>query len=172
MTNAAKTPPDTEYAPEHSDAYRRRYVAVVITLSACALAVSKLWLFPALQQFMSTAHERCVMGIEGTRVLADGVMVGLPVFVSVILALTLGRHGVRILLAGQVPLPGEKVFKKTPVRRGAVARWIGACHVLVCALPMAIAAWGTLHADELNAALQHKPQGTPLKWMEPSGCGR
>lgn len=167
-----RMPPDTEYAPEHSEAYRRCYVALVITLFACALVASKLWLFPALQQFMSTAHERCVMGIAGTRVLADGVMVGLPLFVVVILALTLGRRGVRILLVGQVPLPGEKVFKKTPIRRGAVARWIGACHVLVCALPMGIAAWGMLHADELNAALQHKPQATSLKWMEPSGCGR
>jgi len=167
-----RMPPDTEYALEHSEAYRRRYVAVVITLFACALAASKLWLFPALQQFMSMAHERCVMGIAGTRVLANGVLVGLPLLVAVILAVTLGGRGARILLAGQVPLPGEKVFKKTPVRRGAVARWIGVCHVLVCALPMAIAAWGMLHSDTLNAALQHKPHATPLKWMEPSACGR
>ena len=152
----------TEYAPEYSTAYRVRFIALGIVFGACVVAVSQLWLFPALKAFAETAHCRDVFGIPGSSVLAYGMFVGLPLFIAVSIAFTIGLRGVRILLSGQVPPPGERVFKKTPIRRAQRAKLVGILHLLPCALPIAIAIFGYPQAAELSATIQRKNVSTAV----------
>lgn len=145
-----------EYAPEHSTAYRVRFVVLGVVSGACVVAISKLWFFPALKAFALTAHCRQVLGIPGSSVLAYGLFVGMPLFMALVVTAAIGWRGARILASGQVPPPGEKVFKRTPIRRGRHAQLVGSLHVLACTPLIAIAIWGIPQAAEFSAIVQRK----------------
>ena len=146
----------TEFAPEHSTAYRVRFVVLGCVSGACVVVASKLWLFHALSAFARTAHCREVFGIPGPSVLAYGLFVGMPLFMALVVAGAMGFRGAKILSSGQVPPPGEKVFKKTPIRRGRRAQLVGSLHLLACTPLIAISIWGYPAAAEFSANLQRK----------------
>lgn len=151
-----------EYAPEYSTAHRVRFITLGIISGACVVAVSQLWLFPALKAFAETAHCRHVLGIPGSSVLAYGMFVGLPLFIAVLITFTIGLRGVRILTSGQVPPPGERVLKKTPIRRAKRAKLVGILHLSFAVLPIAIAIFGYPQAAEFSATIQLKNVSTAV----------
>ena len=139
--------------PTHAEEYTRKErirIGASIALPGVGLLVaSQLWLFPAIKEFASTAHCRTVWGISGTSILFYGSFVGLPLFVAVITSVTLGWRGVKVLRHHQVPPPGEKVFRPTPIRRGKAAQLIGLLHLFAATPFLCIGFWGYLQARDI-----------------------
>lgn len=146
----------TEYAPEHSTAYRVGFVLLGTAAGAFLALLSEFWLFPALSAFALTAHCRQVFGLPATSVLAYGLLVGIPLSGALVIAFGMGWRGIKILASGQIPPPGEKVFRKTPIRRGRRAQWMGLLHLLACTPLLALAIWGIPQAAGLSAMLQRQ----------------
>lgn len=134
--------------PTHAEQYTRneriRIASFVAAPMVCVVVAMELWGFPAFKAFASTAHCRTVWGVSGTVVLFNGVFVGIPLFSAAMTFATFGRRGLKILRHGQAPLPGEKVFRPTPIRRGKVARRIGILHLLAAIPLLCISLWGYL----------------------------
>lgn len=53
-------------------------------------------------------------------------------------------------VAELAPPPGERVFRRTRIRRGARARWAGYAHLLPTPLLLALALWGWGQAARWN----------------------
>ncbi len=136
-----------EFAEEHTDAERIRLVVVVALAGALFVAVCKLWFFPWLRVFSESAACRSVFGIDGATVLGYGLFVGIPLFATLLVVVTAGRRGVRIVREGRVPPSGEKVFRRTRIRRGAMATVIGYVHALSATPLVAMCIWGNYQVD-------------------------
>lgn len=129
---------------------RIRFVAFGVAAGLLAIGISKLWFFPWLHEFATSAPCRTVFGRSGTAVLLYGVFVGLPVFAALVVAATLGLRGIRILRDGRVPPRGEKSFRLTRIRRGGHATLVGYLHVVVFVPFAALALWGSVQAAALS----------------------
>ena len=150
------TPPP-DYAVEYTRAERVWRVLSWAIAAAMAVGAAQLWFFPWLRDFAADAHCRTVLGMPGHEVLVRGLFVGLPAAVALMLGLTFGRRGLRILAQEQVPPRGEKVFRPTRIRRGGHARLAGYGHLLVVLSAVALALWGSAQAGKLGRTLQPVP---------------
>lgn len=148
-----------EFAEEYTFTERVRIIVLGVLVGIPVIAVAKLFLSPWLAGFAASAHCRTVLGLGGVAVLWYGLFVGLPLFCAALVAGTMGRRGVKVLRASQVPLPGEKVFRPTRIVRGTRAIRIGYGHVLACTLLIACSVWGAYQA----AALSKQGQATTVK---------
>ena len=137
-----------EYAPEYSRAERVRHVVIGIAVGALVVAASKLWFLPLLREFAATAHCRGVFGLNGIAVLFYGVCVGLPLFLA-LFGLVFWRRGLNILRQGRTPPLGQKMYRRTPVIRGAKARLIGYAHLFFVALLFGFVAYGAFVAQTM-----------------------
>jgi hypothetical protein len=142
-----------EFAEEHSLPDKVRLILIYLATGAAAVFAAKAWLFPAIREFAGLAPCREVLGIPGVNVLFYGLFVGMPLTFALVVGLTMGRRGYRILRDGQVPPVGEKVFRPTRVERGRKARWMGYVHLLAPLLLIGIAAWGLPQASRLIASV-------------------
>ena len=144
------TPP-VEYAPEYTPAQRLRIVVLGLVAGALVLAVCQFWLFPLLRAFAPAAHCRTVFGFSGVAVLFHGVFVGLPLSSALLVAVLLGRRGMKVLREGRVPPSGEKVFRRTPIVRGMKAKALGWVQLLAAVPLLGLAVWGVFQAQALVA---------------------
>lgn len=142
-------PTDPEFAEEHSLPDKIRLLVTYLAVGAAAVFAAKTWLFPAIREFAGSAPCREVLGIPGVNVLFYGLFVAMPLSFALIVGLTMGRRGYRILRDGQVPPVGEKVFRPTRIERGTKAKRMGYVHLLAPLLLIAIAAWGLPQASRL-----------------------
>lgn len=150
------TPP-VEYAPEYTPAQRLRIVVLGLVAGALVLAVCQFWLFPLLRAFAPAAHCRTVFGFSGVAVLFRGVFVGLPLSSALLVAVLLGRRGMKVLREGRVPPSGEKVFRRTPIVRGVKAKALGWVQLLAAVPLLALAVWGVFQAQAMVAQAQRHP---------------
>jgi hypothetical protein len=107
-----------------------------------------------------------VFGISGTSILFYGLFVAMPLLTAAIVLLAMGRRGLKILSTGQVPPAGERVFRKTRIKRGVRAHFIGWLHVLACTPFIGIALWGLPQATALVKAKTANPS------VEATNCSK
>ena len=146
-------PTDPEFAEEHSLPDKIRLLVIYLAVGAAAVVAAKTWLFPAIREFAGSAPCREVLGFSGVSVLFYGLFVAMPLGIALVVGLTMGRRGYRILRDGQVPPVGEKVFRPTRIERGRKAKRMGYVHLLAPLLIVAIAAWGLPQASRLIASV-------------------
>jgi hypothetical protein len=91
--------------------------------------------------------------VPGVQVLFYGLLVFMPLGLALVIGLTIGRRGYRILRDGQLPPAGEKVFRPTRIERGRKAKVMGYAHMLAPLLLVAIAVWGVPQAYQLTSSL-------------------
>jgi hypothetical protein len=94
------------------------------------------------------------LGISGVAVLLYGLFVGLPLGLALIIGLTLGRYGFRVLRDGQLPPVGEKVFRPTRIERGRKAKLVGIGQVMAPLMLVAIAVWGAPQAQQILSSAE------------------
>jgi hypothetical protein len=155
-----------EFAKLYSRAERLRFVVVGTIAGAAAILAGRLWLFPGLHAFAASAPCRKVIGLPGEVVLGYGIFVALPVLAACVVALTMGRRGLRILRDGQAPALGEKVLRPTRIVRGRRATVAGYLHVFAVAPLVVMVLWGVGQASEWSRhSAQHSsaPCATDLQ---------
>lgn len=140
-----------EFAPEYSRTERVRFAALGVAVGGALTLALRLWFFPWLRDFSSSAHCQTVLGVKGTVVLFYGIFVGVPTFAGLVVALTLGRRGYRIVREGRTPPSGEKVFRPTPVVWGLRAKVLGYIQLFAVVPLIVIAVWGSFQAQSLIA---------------------
>ena len=148
-----------EFAAQYSKAERVRFIALGAMVGAVLIFAGKLWLFPWLREFASSAQCRSVLGINGVTALWYGVFAGLPLIAAVVVACTVGLRGFRILRDGQVPPLREKAFRRIQIRRGPRAQVIGYLHAMAFIPFFAISLWGCVQAAALSKQALHEPVG-------------
>lgn len=142
-----------EFAEEHSLPDKIRLLVTYLAVGAGAVFATQTWLFPAIREFAGSAHCREVLGFSGVSVLFYGLFVAMPLGIALVIGLTMGRRGYRILRDGQVPPIGEKVFRPTRIERGQKAKLQGYAQKYSFLLLLAIAVWGFPQAGQLIASL-------------------
>ena len=155
-----------EFAEEYTVRERVRMAVRGIVLGGVAILAWKRWLLPEFEAFVATAPCRAVFGANGTTVLWYGLFAGLPLLVFALLGLTHGRRGLRILHDRQFPPIGEKVLRRTRIRRGAAARRIGCIHLFTLAPAIAFVVWGGFQAHRFTRGFQ--PVDPPCARMAPA----
>jgi hypothetical protein len=143
-----------DFAEEYTVRERVRLAARGIALGGLAILAWKLWLLPEFEAFVGSAPCRALFGANGTTVLWYGLFAGLPLLVLALLGLTHGRRGVRILRDGQFPPIGEKVLRRTRIRRGSAARRIGCIHLFTLVPAIAFVIWGGFQAHRFARGFQ------------------
>jgi hypothetical protein len=146
-----------EYAPEYSHAERIRFVVLAVAAGALIVGVCKLWFFPWLREFSASASCRTVFGFSGTAVLFYSVFVGVPLHAALLIGVSLGRRGFRVLRQGRMPPVGERVFRRTPVVRGVKARWLGYVQLFAAIPPLVLSVWGVYQAPSLVRQAERHP---------------
>jgi hypothetical protein len=144
--------PTPEFAEEYTVRERVRFVLLGVLIGALLVAACKLWFFPWLKEFSAVAPCRTVFGVNGLTVLWYGLFVGLPLHAAVLVGVTSGWRGYKVLRDGQCPPVGERVFRPTHIRRGSAARRIGYWHLGACLPLLALALWGGLQASDMARA--------------------
>jgi hypothetical protein len=147
----------TEYAPEYSHAERVRLVVLGLVAGSLVISACQLWFFPALREFSQSADCRTVFGFSGVAALYYGVFVGVPTFAALLVGMTVGRRGVKVLRQERVPPLGEKVFRRTEVIRGSKARLLGYVQLFAAAPLLALALWGAFQAQANVDKAQQRP---------------
>lgn len=146
-----------EYAPEYTAAQRLRMAVMGVAAGAPVLAACQFWLFPLLRAFAASAHCRTLFGFSGVAVLFHGIFVGLPLGTALLVAMLVGRRGLKVLRQGRIPPLGEKVFRRTPVVRGLKAKALGWIQLLAAVPLLGLAAWGAFQAQAMVAEAQRHP---------------
>ena len=152
MSNETNEP--SEFAEEYTFRERASLAARGIVVGGLVVLASKLWLLPAFDAFVATAPCRIVLGVSGSTLLWYGLFVGLPLLAFAFLFVAQGRQGLRILRESRFPPAGEKVLRRTRIRRGAAARRIGYLYLFVSTPLIALALWGCIQARTLAHEMQ------------------
>jgi len=140
-----------ELAPQYTRTERIRFVAIGVTVGGLLVLAHKLWFFPWLRDFSAIAHCSTLFGLGGTAVLLRGLFVALPVLVAALVVLSVGRRGYKIVRQGRTPPEGEKVFRPTPIIRGARAKFLGYIQLFAAVPLLMLAVWGFFQAESLLA---------------------
>ncbi|WP_395703555.1 hypothetical protein [Aquabacterium sp.] len=140
--------PPAEYAPERSPKEKFALVLLGVALGGLALWFKAQVLVPWLQHLAAAPRATGPFGLPAGTFLAYGLFVGLPLL-ACLPTLLLCWRGYRIMATGQVPPPGERVFRRTPIRRGRRAVLVGWLHTLPSVMLLLLAAWGSTQAASL-----------------------
>ena len=146
-----------EFAELYTTAERIKFIVMYIVIGGAFVIVSKLFFFPWLKQFSSTAHCQTILGMNGLAWVWYGIFVGIPLSACLIVASFMGYRGYKVLRDGQAPPIGEKVFKPTRIVRGTKAKIIGYLQLFSFAPFLAFSVWGGLQAHTMSVAAHHKP---------------
>lgn len=144
----ARAEPPPELAPERTRREKIGLVLLGIALGGLALWFKQDLLVPWLQRIAAAPQAIGPFGLPGATLLAYGLFVGLPLL-ACLPSLLLCWRGYRILSSGRTPPPGERVFRRTPVRRGRRATVAGWLHFLPTLALLLLAAWGAMQAGHL-----------------------
>jgi hypothetical protein len=146
-----------EFAEEYT--FRERVWLMVCGLVSGGLVILawKLWLLPEFRAFVPTAPCRLILGVNGRTFLLYSLFVGLPLLGFLVLAATEGRRGLRMVRGSRFPPAGEKVLRRTRIRRGAAARRIGYFQMCMSIPFIALAIWGCFQAHSLAREMHPRP---------------
>ena len=140
----------SDHAPLYS---KRERIRIALKLAAIVLPLYLLghfWLHPAIEQYSTYANCYRYGEVNGVEVVMYGVFVGLPLSCALLVGLLFGRRSLRIVHAGQDPLPGEKVLRKTRYRYGKMA-WLTPISTVIFMLYfVGLGAWGATQAEQIS----------------------
>ena len=140
-----------DYAPIAS---RRERIRIALILAAVFVPLALLghfWLFPAITYYAGYANCFAFAGINGVAIMLYGAFVAMPLSFALIALVFMGPRSLRILRAGQDPLPGETVLRKTKYRYGRRALLFPVLTFIIVLLPLAFSIWGSFQVDRLTA---------------------
>ena len=146
--------PQPQYAPERSSKEKLWFLLLGVLAILGAAWFKQAVLTPWISELASSPNQARFFGIPNAALLFRAVLVGFPLN-SLVFSLILVWRGVRILRSGQVPPPGERVFKRTAIRRGPWARFMGYAHFVPTILFLCLAAWGCWQAEHMVSSLLH-----------------
>ena len=138
------------YAPLYS---RRERILIALKLATIFVPLflfGHYWFVPWIGEYARYANCYRYGEINGVEVLMYGVLVGIPLSTALLYALLFGPRSLRIIRAGQDPLPGEKVLRKTRYRYGKMAWLTPIFTVLLVLVFIGFAVWAAPQARELG----------------------
>ncbi|WP_394203697.1 hypothetical protein [Shewanella waksmanii] len=118
------------------------------------MIIHKKWLFPYIGWHAETVHCHQLFNYSGASVLWFSLLVILPLFCSIILALVLLPIGIKGLRYQQFPPPGVKVYRPTRIVNGHLAKLKSLCYILAPLVFVLMAIWGYFQ-------LEHMPTDVP-----------
>lgn len=148
-----------DYAELCSLRERLRFVALGLIVFGAVYLLWQHWGLPRWEAFASNPQCYRLWGVEGVSLLFYGLFVGLPLSLALLGGLLSSRRGLRVLRDGQSPYRGEKVLRRTRIRRGNAARLIGWVQLLAPLGFVFIALWGAGAAHQL---VTHSAAAAPV----------
>ncbi len=142
-----------EFAPLYSTRERIRMVLKMLAVAAPVYLLAQFWFFPWLQNYANFANCYHYGDITGTHLLMYGIFVFIPLSLALLIWLFEGRRCLRVIRAGQNPLPGEKVFRKTRVKYGRAAMTQPIMLLLMIAMIIGISIWGGFQAEKITRSI-------------------
>ena len=154
-----------EYAPLYSRKERVRIALLLLAIMAPLLLIAHFWLIPAISAYTELTNCDSFGDVDGVHLLLYGVFVYLPLSFAIILLLLLGRRCMRVIRAGQDPLPGEKVLRPTKYRYGKAAMIVPALVPFLVVVTVGFSIWGSFQAEKLTRIVApcSEPQLIKLK---------
>lgn len=144
-----------EFAPERSGGDKLRFFVLALVVGLMAVSFKNKVLIPWINELTSPENGRTWFGLAGNVFFGYFVFVGIP-SVSALFTSVLMWRGYKILKSNQVPPPGERVFRRTIIRRGRIATISGYAHFLPTVLLLATAIWGFWQAENLLHIIANK----------------
>ncbi|WP_372635739.1 hypothetical protein [Alcanivorax jadensis] len=111
-----------EWAPQYSKAERIRLLLFHAAWAVPLFLLTEFFFFPWFERYLETAHCHRYGAFNGLELVLYGLFIGLPLGLALLVLAIEGRHSFQILRLGQLPLPGEKVFRPTRYVYGHRAR--------------------------------------------------
>ena len=138
-----------DYAPEYTKREKIKLIILIMGLGAVLIAAGELWLFPSITRLAEQPHCYSLFGLNGADYLWHLLLIGIPISIFLILAITMLPMALRGLIQAQFPPKGYKVFKPTPIRRGMRGQLMAGFLVFVIASPLLIAIYGANNLDKM-----------------------
>ncbi len=146
-----------EFAPTYTTRERVVLLLKVLAIAMPILLLLELWFFDWLRNYAREANCHVYGDINGVHLLAYGVFVLIPLSSAFLSALLMGPRALRVLRAGQDPLPGEKVLRQTRYRYGRAARLRSYGLFAFILFFVGVSIWGILQAQKLTATIAPCP---------------
>ena len=140
-----------EYAEQYTVQERIKFLAVALGILVPVGVTGELWVFPALREFADNSYCYEWFGVNGTSLLIYGLFVGFPLGSALVIGIPMAVLGTRIIRDKQIPPNGQKVFKRTRIRRGGIATAAGWAHQVPLIFFIGLAVWGEPQAGKLLA---------------------
>lgn len=138
------------YAPLYSKRERIRLALKLALVFGPLFLIGHYWFVPRVGEYARYANCYRYGEFSGVEVLLYGMFVGIPLSTALLVALLFGPRSLRVIRAGQDPLPGEKVLRKTRYRYGRMA-WLTPIYtVLFVIFFIGVAIWGAAQAKQIN----------------------
>ncbi|MDH3763346.1 MAG: hypothetical protein OEU50_20415 [Gammaproteobacteria bacterium] len=142
-----------EFAPLYTTRERIYMLLKILAVAAPVYLLAQFWFFPWLVNYASFSNCYRYGSITGTHLLMYGVFVFIPLSLALVIWLLEGRRCLKVLAAGQTPLPGEKVFRKTRYKYGRAAMFQPIMLFFVTAAIVGISIWGGFQAEKMTRSI-------------------
>lgn len=138
-----------DYAPEYTKREKIKLIALFMGLGAILIAAGKLWLFPSITRLAEQPHCYSLFGLNGADYLWHLLLIGIPISIFLIFAITMLPMALKGLMQAQFPPQGYKVFKPTPIRKGMSGQLMAGLLMLVISSPLLVAIYGANQLDQM-----------------------
>lgn len=138
-----------DYAQEYTKREKIKLIALFMGLGAILIAAAKLWLFPYITLLAEQPHCYNLFGLNGADYLWHLLLIGMPISIFVIFAITMLPMAIKGLIQAQFPPKGYKVFKPTPIRKGMSGQLMAGLLMFVTFSPLLIAIYGANNLDKM-----------------------
>jgi hypothetical protein len=139
-----------EFAPLYSRRERIRIALILAAITASLFLVAQFWFIPWVSHYASHANCYFYGEMNGVELLFYAIFVGSPLSLGLTVLILLGPRSLRVIRAGQDPLPGEKVLRRTKYRRGRAALPFPVASIIIILACIAIAVWGSFQVEKLT----------------------
>lgn len=155
---------DADYAPLHTTRERLIMAAKTFAWAIPLLLLTNYGFLPWWKHYTANAQCYHYGSFTGVDVVFYGLFAGLPLLLTITVGLYLILRAIKILKAGQDPLPGEKVLQKTRYKRGKKAKVHAIVLLLFPLIFLVIGVWGigaahqtlqTISAKNLPSCIAH-----------------
>lgn len=137
------------YAPQYGKKERIRLALMLAAIILPLLGLTHFWIIPWISEYVPYANCYQYGGYNGVELLLYAAFVAFPLAFALLLALLLGPRSLRILRAGQDPLPGEKVLRRTGYRYGLKALLLPVTLLVLLLALLGMSLWGSFQVDKL-----------------------
>lgn len=134
----------------HKKRERILLVIKVVAWTLPAFLIAQFWFFDWLSEYSENANCYNYGNISGVHLIFYGLFVFMPLFFAIIIFFLEGRRSIKVLKAGQNPLPNEKVFKPTKYRYGPATKIHPLVILSLILFMAAFSIWGGFQAYGLT----------------------